>query len=346
MRIRLVTEAMSRGAGAVVERGGDPDRPAGRGQPGHAAGLVQAGRDRRRSTAGDDDERRRADQGAGAGGPRAEAGQRDPAGGVLVLRAGARPATAVVVAFIDDHRDRFGVEPICRVLTEHEVKIAPSTLLRARRPGRRSARAIRDERCAGRDPAGHPRPGARPRPVRGAQGVAASCAATAPAARRLGPVPRCQVERLMRADGLRGVRRGRAFVTTRRDDRARGRRTWSTGTSPPPRRTSCGWSTSPTCRPGRGWRSPRSSPTCSPGGSSAGAPPASMPTELPLDALEMALWTRARSRRATLDRADPSQRRRRAVHLDPLHAAAGRRRRRRLDRHRRRLATTTRWPRA
>src|SRR4051812_10934782 len=27
------------------------------------------------------------------------------------------------------------------------------------------------------------------------------------------------------------------------------------------------------CRPGRGWRSPRSSPTCSPGASSAGAPP-------------------------------------------------------------------------
>jgi len=32
----------------------------------------------------------------------------------------------VVVQFIDDHRDRFGVEPICRVLTEHGVKIAPS----------------------------------------------------------------------------------------------------------------------------------------------------------------------------------------------------------------------------
>ena len=31
-----------------------------------------------------------------------------------------------MIQFIDDHRDRFGVEPICRVLTEHEVKIAPS----------------------------------------------------------------------------------------------------------------------------------------------------------------------------------------------------------------------------
>jgi putative transposase len=33
----------------------------------------------------------------------------------------------VVIAFIADHKDRFGVEPICRVLTEHGVKIAPST---------------------------------------------------------------------------------------------------------------------------------------------------------------------------------------------------------------------------
>ena len=47
-------------------------------------------------------------------------------GGFLVLRAGARPATAEVVQFIDDHRDRFGVEPICRVLTTHAVPIAPS----------------------------------------------------------------------------------------------------------------------------------------------------------------------------------------------------------------------------
>lgn len=47
-------------------------------------------------------------------------------GGLLVLRAGGRPATSLVAQFIDDHRDRFGVEPICRVLSEHGVKIAPS----------------------------------------------------------------------------------------------------------------------------------------------------------------------------------------------------------------------------
>jgi putative transposase len=33
----------------------------------------------------------------------------------------------VIVAYIDAYRERFGVEPICRVLTEHGIPIAPST---------------------------------------------------------------------------------------------------------------------------------------------------------------------------------------------------------------------------
>jgi putative transposase len=49
----------------------------------------------------------------------------------------------VIVDYIDAHRDEFGVEPICRVLTEHGCQIAPSTYYaRKRRPP--SARAIRD----------------------------------------------------------------------------------------------------------------------------------------------------------------------------------------------------------
>jgi hypothetical protein len=32
-----------------------------------------------------------------------------------------------VIDYIRLHRDRFGVEPICAVLTEHGIKIAPST---------------------------------------------------------------------------------------------------------------------------------------------------------------------------------------------------------------------------
>jgi putative transposase len=52
-----------------------------------------------------------------------------------------------MVAFIDDHREAYGVEPISRVLP-----IAPSTYFRRkaeqRDPTRRSARAQRDEACA------------------------------------------------------------------------------------------------------------------------------------------------------------------------------------------------------
>jgi putative transposase len=33
----------------------------------------------------------------------------------------------VIVAYIDSYRSRFGVEPICAVLTEHGLPIAPST---------------------------------------------------------------------------------------------------------------------------------------------------------------------------------------------------------------------------
>ena len=69
-------------------------------------------------------------------------------GGVGFLRGGARPATAAIVAFIDEHRPRFGVEPICRVLSEHGCKIAPNTYWVAKkRPP--SARSVRDEELRG-----------------------------------------------------------------------------------------------------------------------------------------------------------------------------------------------------
>ena len=46
--------------------------------------------------------------------------------------------------FISEHKDRFGVEPICRVLTERGCQIAPSTYYDAVRRSP-SARATRDE---------------------------------------------------------------------------------------------------------------------------------------------------------------------------------------------------------
>jgi putative transposase len=38
-----------------------------------------------------------------------------------------RPATSLICAFIDVHRDEFGVVAICRALVVHGVQIAPRT---------------------------------------------------------------------------------------------------------------------------------------------------------------------------------------------------------------------------
>src|SRR5450756_1858660 len=60
------------------------------------------------------------------------------------LRGGARPRLPLIVDYIEEHRDAFGVEPICTVLSSADVTIAPSTYYAARtRPP--SARAVRDE---------------------------------------------------------------------------------------------------------------------------------------------------------------------------------------------------------
>ena len=114
-----------------------------------------------------------------------------------------------MVRYIDDHRERFGVEPICAVLP-----IAPSTYYeqkaREHDPDRRPARAIRDEAL-------------KPQIQRvwdenfrvyGAQKVWTQL-------NREGlTVARCTVERLMRALGLRGVVRGKKFKTTIPDELA------------------------------------------------------------------------------------------------------------------------------
>ena len=113
------------------------------------------------------------------------------------------------MAFIDEHRGRFGVEPICRVLSEHGCKIAPNSYwCHKKRPP--SARQVRDEYLKGE--IGRVR--AENLEVYGADKVWAQL-------NREGiRVARCTVERLMGQMGLSGARRGKAFkVTTRSDDR-------------------------------------------------------------------------------------------------------------------------------
>jgi putative transposase len=201
----------------------------------------------------------------------------------------------VVIAFVDDHRERFGVEPICRVLTEHGCKIAPSTFYAAktRQPSQRQQRdtvVLEHIRRVHASPtAGRRRYGSRKvfnellrEEHRGEHP-------------ELGHVPRCQVERLMRADGLRGVRRGRPFITTRpgpvverpadlvkRDFTADApNRLWVvdfTYVATWVGMVFTAFVIDVFSRRIVGWRTA-----------------ASMPTALPLDALEMALWTRAQA---------------------------------------------------
>ena len=108
-----------------------------------------------------------------------------------------------MVQFIDDHRDVFGVEPICAVLP-----IAPSTYHRHRHqrthPTHRSARAQRDDQLR----VEIQRVYDEHQQVYGPRKVWKQL-------RRDGiRVARCTVARLMRAMGLAGAVRGRAWITT------------------------------------------------------------------------------------------------------------------------------------
>jgi putative transposase len=195
----------------------------------------------------------------------------------------------VVTAFIAAHKDRFGVEPICRVLSEHGVKVAPSTYYASlTRPA--SARSVRDaeliehierifwDRRKGR-------------------GVSGARKMWRLLAREDIRVARCTVERLMRQQGLSGIRRGKRLVTTRphpegavprppdlveREFTATApNQLWVVDFTYVPTWSGMGFTAFVTDVYSRrivGWRTTNR-----------------MPTELPLDALEMALWVRDRA---------------------------------------------------
>lgn len=111
--------------------------------------------------------------------------------------------TAVLVDYIDQHRNRFGVEPICTVLRQAGMQIAPSSYYAAKtRPP--SARAVADEqrlvviRKVHKDNYG----------VYGVRKMHAELN------RRGHRIARCTVHRLMRAEGLRGISRSKGPRTT------------------------------------------------------------------------------------------------------------------------------------
>jgi transposase InsO family protein len=119
-------------------------------------------------------------------------------------------------AFIDEHREEFGVVPICRALAVHGVQIAPRTYW-ARRSSAPSKRALWDttitEILAGiYEP---DRKGKRP-----PECLYGSLKIWAHLQRQGIPVARCTVERIMRTHAWRGVVRARTVRTTERDPAA------------------------------------------------------------------------------------------------------------------------------
>jgi len=188
-----------------------------------------------------------------------------------------------VISFIDDHRDRFGVKPICRVLTAHGVQIAPSGYYAfTSRP--LSTRALRDDKLV-----------VQIRRVffdwklgRGISGVRKMRQLLA---REGVTIARCTLERLMRQEGLRG----KQFVTTKPNETAdrpadhvercfraeRPNQLWVVDFTYVPTWSGMAFTAFVTDVYSRrivGWRTMNR-----------------MPMELPLDALEMALWVRDRA---------------------------------------------------
>jgi putative transposase len=113
-----------------------------------------------------------------------------------------------VSRYVDEHRGRFGVEPICRTLG-----VSVSAYYQ-RANGRRSARAVADERLL-----------ERIRELHAANYYAYGYRRMWLALRRAGEqVPRCQVQRLMKTHGIVGAkRRGKPWRTTKPDPEAQRR---------------------------------------------------------------------------------------------------------------------------
>ena len=111
-------------------------------------------------------------------------------------------------AFIDRHRETYGVEPLCKLL-----QVAPSGywrhVARQRNPSLRSARAQRDEFLIPQIQ----RVWQANFQVYGVRKVWRQLH------REGTPVARCTVERLMRYLGMEGVRRGKIMQTTFSDAR-------------------------------------------------------------------------------------------------------------------------------
>ncbi|MGR7026724.1 IS3 family transposase [Geodermatophilus sp. URMC 62] len=190
----------------------------------------------------------------------------------------------MIVDYLDEHKERFGIEPVCAVLNDAGVQIAPSTYYahRTRPPSARSIGDAATTAVIGRVHADN-------------YGVYGARKMHAELRRQGHRAARCTVARLMRRKGLGGI------------SRAKGPRTTVPGTGPDTRpdlveraftatgpdqlwvaditycRTFAGWACAALVidvfsRRVVGWQLSKS-----------------LRTDLALDALEMGIWTRRRA---------------------------------------------------
>ena len=114
----------------------------------------------------------------------------------------------MIVNYIEQHKDQYGVEPICAALTSAELSVAPSTYYAAvTRPP--SARSVRDEELKVVIAKVH-------KDNYGVYGIRKMHAQLArePVLADTKPVARCTTQRLMKDLGLRGISRAKGPRTT------------------------------------------------------------------------------------------------------------------------------------
>ena len=112
-----------------------------------------------------------------------------------------------MIRFVDERRDRFGVEFVCRVMRQAEVGFITARGYRAAKARPVSARALRDEVLLAEVVRLH----------RENCGVCGRRKLHALLKRQGWVVGRDQVERLMKAAGVRGVKKSKPVFTTKSD---------------------------------------------------------------------------------------------------------------------------------
>jgi hypothetical protein len=125
----------------------------------------------------------------------------------------------LICEFIDEHKDAYGVAPICRALAVHDVQLAPRTYW-AHRASAPSKRALWDTTIT-EILAGVYEPDAEGK--RPPECLYGSLKMWAHLQRQGIPVARCTVERIMRGNGWRGVMRARCPPRTTEADPAAAR---------------------------------------------------------------------------------------------------------------------------